>query len=117
MSLHSALRLLRARGTQARAQPQTDPAETAAAQAIPDSAAALGPPVGDRVTPSAWRRSQPYNPLPSDEDDEATRWAKVKTMRHGGEGMGSLIYATRPRNLDRGNTSALAKDAFNPWRE
>jgi hypothetical protein len=72
--------------------------------------------VGDRVTPPAWRRSEPYNPLPSDEDDEATRWQKLRALRHG-EGPGSVIYdATRPRSRDRGSTAALVRDSFSPWR-
>jgi hypothetical protein len=111
MSLHSALRLLRG----ARA------AETADAEATPDSAERSGPLAGDQVSPSTRPRSRPFAPsdLPSAEDDEAARWAKLVALRTG-SGMGSVIWdPTRPRNLDRGDTRALVRDNADRsvWRE
>jgi hypothetical protein len=41
---------------------------------------------------------------------------KLVAMRHG-EGMGSVIWdATRPRNHDNGETRAIVRDSFSPWR-
>jgi hypothetical protein len=120
VSLHSALRLLRARahphpGASASSS-RSDPAETPAADPTPDVAEASVGHAGDRVTPPAWRRSEPHNPLPSAEDPEEIRWAKLRAMRRG-EGMGAVIWdASRQRNHHNGETRAPVRDRFNPWR-
>jgi hypothetical protein len=106
VSLHSAFRLLRRSGA----------TETPRAEATPERPERSEPPSDDRVGPSVRPRSEPSSPLPSAEDPEEIRWAKLRAMRRG-EGMGAVIWdASRPRNHDNGETQAIVRDSFSPWR-
>jgi hypothetical protein len=103
-----------------RGDPTQSPPATPAAGDVKRS----GPPVADPITQPAGNRSGPrraaervpYNPLPSEEDDEVTRWAKLRAMRLGSGMSAVIIDATWPRSrLDHGATGALVRDSFSPW--
>jgi hypothetical protein len=78
------------------------------------------------IDPGAEEPSQPHKPTddselckgcPAVEDPEDVRWVKLQKMRFGASMGSSLIdEAVRPHSSDRGNTSALARDRFSPWR-
>jgi hypothetical protein len=98
--------------------------ESPRAEAAANGTERSGPSVGDPITQPAGNRSGPrratervpYNPVPQPEDDEATRWAKLRAMRLGSGMSAVIIDATRPRSrLDHGATGALVRDSFSPW--
>jgi hypothetical protein len=122
VSLERALSLLRG----GRRRDETDPTETARAEAAANDAERSVPPVGDPVTPPA-RGTEPSttsprspalpsSPLPQSTDDERTWLRKFRGMQAGG-GMASVIHdSDRLRNPDAGDSRAFVRDSFNPWR-
>jgi hypothetical protein len=110
------LRRLRRRQANPTESPRAEPAANGTGRSGVPVDADLTPPAGNRSGPRRAAERVPYNPLPQPEDDEATRWAKLRAMRLGSGMSAVIIDATRPRSrLDHGATGALVRDSFSPW--